>query len=67
MAEKTKETKTVDSSRRGFLSKSAVGAGAALTGTMLGAINNGAKADGDPIPLGGYAHDRMGRCRWYRV
>ena len=53
MAEKSKETKTVDSSRRGFLSKSAVGAGAALTGTMLGAINNGAKADGDPIPLGG--------------
>ena len=30
MAEKSKETKTVDSSRRGFLSKSAVGAGAAL-------------------------------------
>lgn len=53
MTKQTNETKTVDSSRRGFLSKSAIGAGAALTGTMLGAINNGAKADGEPIPLGG--------------
>ncbi len=47
------EKKAVDSGRRGFLAKSAVGAGAALTGTMLSAINNGAKADGEPIPLGG--------------
>ena len=47
------EKKAVNSGRRGFLAKSAVGAGAALTGTMLSAINNGAKADGEPIPLGG--------------
>lgn len=47
------EKKAVDSGRRGFLAKSAVGTGAALTGTMLSAINNGAKADGEPIPLGG--------------
>jgi len=47
------DKKTVDPSRRGFLAKSAVGAGAALTGTMLSAINNGARADGEPIPLGG--------------
>lgn len=53
---KSKETdvkKTVDPSRRGFLAKSAVGTGAVLTGTMLSAINNGARADGEPIPLGG--------------
>jgi branched-chain amino acid transport system substrate-binding protein len=50
---KLNTTKPTDVSRRGFLAKSVVGAGAVVSGTMLSAINNGAKADGDPIPLGG--------------
>ena len=39
--------------RRDLLKATAVGAGAAaFAGTMLGDINDGAKADGEPIPIG---------------
>jgi len=38
--------------RRFFGTAGKVGAGAAMTATMLGALNRGAKADGEPIPIG---------------
>ena len=46
--------KPMDPTRRQFLGRAgAAGAGAALGSSMLAAINNGAKAAGDPIPIGG--------------
>jgi branched-chain amino acid transport system substrate-binding protein len=44
----------MESTRRQFLGRAgAVGVGAGLGSSMLAAINNGAKAAGEPIPVGG--------------
>ena len=54
--------------RRGLLKTAALGGGALLGTNLLSAINNGAKAAGKPIPVGGgVPADRMGRGRRYRV
>ncbi len=39
--------------RRFFGNAGKLGFGAAMSGTMLAALNRGAKADGEPIPIGG--------------
>ena len=47
------ETASAKASRRRFLGTAAVGGGALLGSNLLSAINNGAKAAGKPIPVGG--------------
>jgi hypothetical protein len=53
--------------RRGLLKTGAVGGGALLGTNLLSAINNGAKAAGKPIPVGGGVPVTGGRGRRYRV
>ena len=53
--------------RRGLLKTAALGGGALLGTNLLSAINNGAKAAGEPIPVGGGAPDRIRRRRRHRV
>jgi branched-chain amino acid transport system substrate-binding protein len=48
-----RETALPKSDRRRFLGTAAIGGGALLGSGLLSAINNGAKAAGKPIPIGG--------------